>query len=184
MTTREDFESYLMRLGVEYDEVDDGMWVIRGEQDTTSIVVSYSPPLAVMRLKIMDLPPGGDDARCVNLFRRLLELNATDIVHGSYGIEGDTGGVREPNRCSPTLYGKTAWAWLRTGKWVQADVRAALPDLDAQLARGELGGLLGETIKWNFTKFLLGRDGTVIKRYGSTTKPEKISADIEEALAA
>jgi hypothetical protein len=43
----------------------------------------------------------------------------------SYGIEGDTGGVREPNRCSPTLYGKTAWAWLRTRKWGQADVRAA-----------------------------------------------------------
>ena len=90
MTTREDFESYLMRLGVEYDEVDDGIWVIQGEQQhSTSIVVSYAPPLAVMRLKIMDLPAGGEDARCVNLFRRLLELNATDIVHGSYGIEGD-----------------------------------------------------------------------------------------------
>jgi glutathione peroxidase len=49
--------------------------------------------------------------------------------------------------------------------------------------REEKGGLLGETIKWNFTKFLLGRDGTVIKRYGSTTKPEKIAADIEKALA-
>ncbi len=89
MTTREDFESYLMRLGVEYDEVDDGIWIVRGEQDTTSIVVSYSPPLAVLRAKIMDLPAGGEDARCVNLFRRLLELNANDIVHGSYGIEGD-----------------------------------------------------------------------------------------------
>ena len=49
--------------------------------------------------------------------------------------------------------------------------------------REEQGGLLGEAIKWNFTKFLLGRDGTVIKRYGSTTKPEKIGADIERALA-
>jgi len=49
--------------------------------------------------------------------------------------------------------------------------------------REEQGGLLGEAIKWNFTKFLLGRDGTVIKRYGSTTKPEKIGTDIEKALA-
>ncbi len=49
--------------------------------------------------------------------------------------------------------------------------------------REEQGGLLGEAIKWNFTKFLLGRDGTVLKRYGSTTKPEKIGADIEKALA-
>ncbi len=49
--------------------------------------------------------------------------------------------------------------------------------------RDEKSGLLGGAIKWNFTKFLLGRDGTVLKRYGSTTKPEKIGADIEKALA-
>ncbi|MCW2761072.1 MAG: glutathione peroxidase [Marmoricola sp.] len=50
--------------------------------------------------------------------------------------------------------------------------------------RDEKGGVLGEKIKWNFTKFLIGRDGTVLQRYGSTTKPEKIAPDIEKALAA
>jgi glutathione peroxidase len=50
--------------------------------------------------------------------------------------------------------------------------------------KSEKGGLLGDKIKWNFTKFLLGRDGQVIKRYGSTTKPDAISGDIEKALAA
>ena len=49
--------------------------------------------------------------------------------------------------------------------------------------RTEAGGVLGDKIKWNFTKFLVGRDGQVIKRYGSTTKPEKIAGDIEAALA-
>jgi len=49
--------------------------------------------------------------------------------------------------------------------------------------RTEKRGLLGQKIKWNFTKFLVGRDGRVIKRYGSTTKPEDIAADIEAALA-
>jgi glutathione peroxidase len=44
-------------------------------------------------------------------------------------------------------------------------------------------GLFGSRIKWNFTKFLVDRDGNVVKRYGSTTKPEKIAADIEKALA-
>jgi glutathione peroxidase len=53
-----------------------------------------------------------------------------------------------------------------------------------QWLREEKSGILGEKIKWNFTKFLLARDGTVLKRYGSTTKPEKIAADIEKALAA
>ena len=53
-----------------------------------------------------------------------------------------------------------------------------------QWLRSEKGGVLGDAIKWNFTKFLVGRDGQVIKRYGSTTKPEKIADDIEKALAA
>lgn len=53
-----------------------------------------------------------------------------------------------------------------------------------QWLRTEKSGLLGDKIKWNFTKFLVGKDGQVIKRYGSTTKPEKIAADIEKALAA
>jgi len=49
----------------------------------------------------------------------------------------------------------------------------------------EAPGLLGsKAIKWNFTKFLLGRDGRVIKRYASMDKPEKIAHDIEIALAA
>jgi glutathione peroxidase len=44
-------------------------------------------------------------------------------------------------------------------------------------------GLLGtEAIKWNFTKFLVGRDGRVIHRYAPTTKPEDIAGDIEKAL--
>jgi glutathione peroxidase len=45
-------------------------------------------------------------------------------------------------------------------------------------------GLLGsQAIKWNFTKFLVGRDGTVIERYAPTTKPEDIASDIEKAIA-
>ena len=53
-----------------------------------------------------------------------------------------------------------------------------------QWLKGEKGGVLGDRIKWNFTKFLIGRDGQVVKRYGSTTAPEKIASDIERALAA
>ena len=46
-------------------------------------------------------------------------------------------------------------------------------------------GILGtQAIKWNFTKFLVGKDGQVLKRYGSMDKPESLQADIEAALAA
>jgi glutathione peroxidase len=48
----------------------------------------------------------------------------------------------------------------------------------------EAPGVLGtRAIKWNFTKFLVGRDGHVIKRYGSIDKPMALAADIERALA-
>lgn len=47
----------------------------------------------------------------------------------------------------------------------------------------EAPGLLGSKgIKWNFTKFLVGRDGRVLKRYAPMDKPEKLKADIEAAL--
>ena len=47
----------------------------------------------------------------------------------------------------------------------------------------EVPGILGtEAIKWNFTKFLIGRDGVPIARYAPATKPESIAADIRKAL--
>jgi glutathione peroxidase len=48
--------------------------------------------------------------------------------------------------------------------------------------RAQKSGLLANRIKWNFTKFLVGRDGTVIRRYGPATKPEKLTDDIERAI--
>ena len=48
----------------------------------------------------------------------------------------------------------------------------------------EKGGLLGDRIKWNFTKFLVGRDGRVIERYAPQTAPADIAGDIETALTA
>lgn len=50
--------------------------------------------------------------------------------------------------------------------------------------KSEKPGLLGiEAIKWNFTKFLVGRDGQVIKRFAPNDPPEKLRGDIEAALA-
>jgi glutathione peroxidase len=43
-------------------------------------------------------------------------------------------------------------------------------------------GVLGSGIKWNFTKFLIGKDGKVLNRYAPTTKPDALEQDIEKAL--
>ena len=49
--------------------------------------------------------------------------------------------------------------------------------------KSEAPGLLGTTsVKWNFTKFLVDRDGNVVKRYASTDTPKKIAAEISERL--
>ena len=50
--------------------------------------------------------------------------------------------------------------------------------------KAQAPGLLGsEGVKWNFTKFLVGRDGTVLKRYAPTDTPDSLRKDIEKALA-
>jgi len=58
------------------------------------------------------------------------------------------------------------------------------PDADPLFTflKKQKGGLLGNDIKWNFTKFLVSRDGTVVERYAPVTKPEKIEGDILKLL--
>ena len=48
--------------------------------------------------------------------------------------------------------------------------------------KNELGGFLGKKIKWNFTKFIIDKNGKPYKRYAPTTKPEKLAKDIESLL--
>ena len=49
--------------------------------------------------------------------------------------------------------------------------------------KDEKGGLLGDAIKWNFTKFLVDKQGSVVERFAPQTTPERISVDIERELA-
>lgn len=52
-----------------------------------------------------------------------------------------------------------------------------------QQLKSDARGILGtKSIKWNFTKFLVGRDGKVVKRFATATKPEKLEADIQALL--
>ncbi len=51
-----------------------------------------------------------------------------------------------------------------------------------QWLRTEKGGVVGNKIRWNFTKFLIDTEGNVVKRYGTTTTPDQIADDIEALL--
>ena len=63
------------------------------------------------------------------------------------------------------------------------DVNGAHTDALWRWLKDEASGVLGtEAIKWNFTKFLVGRDGQVIRRYAPQTQPDALRDDIEMAL--
>ena len=85
MVTREDLESLLLRMDLEYEEVDPGMFLVHGRQSGLSMVVHHADALLLIRMKLMDLP--GPENGKIELYRTLLELNASDVVHGAYGIE-------------------------------------------------------------------------------------------------
>ena len=66
----------------------------------------------------------------------------------------------------------------------KVDVNGVEADPLFQWLCAEAPGLLGsKAIKWNFTKFLVGRDGQVIRRYAPTDTPQSLARDIEKALA-
>ena len=91
MLTKDDIESYLIRLsatGATYSEVEPGFWIVRPSPESDlSLAVNYSPPVVLLRIDVMTLP---DDAtQTATLTRRLLELNASDLLHGAYGIQNE-----------------------------------------------------------------------------------------------
>ena len=84
MKSAEDVESYLLRMGVAYETIKPGIWLVK--IDGSALVVSIAGPVVAFRLKVMDLPRTGRE----ELYRTLLSLNTTEMVHGAFGLEGDT----------------------------------------------------------------------------------------------
>jgi hypothetical protein len=91
MITREDLESFIMRTEMDHREIGESMWLVDpvsgGEGDHPAVVVNLAPPLVVMRASIGAAPVGADER--LRLFQRLLELNASDLVHGAYGLDDE-----------------------------------------------------------------------------------------------
>jgi hypothetical protein len=89
MITREDLLSFFDRLyggSLTVVELEPNIWLVRTPEDA-EVVVHYAPPVVILRVRVMELP--ASEPRRGELFRQLLEYNARDLVHGSYGLEGD-----------------------------------------------------------------------------------------------
>jgi len=70
-------------MDVAYEAVNPGLWLVK--TDGPPIAVSLAGPVVAFRLKVMDLPRVGRE----ELYRTLLSLNTTEMVHGAFGLEGD-----------------------------------------------------------------------------------------------
>ena len=89
MIPREDIQSFLDRLdggGLTVMEIEPNLWLAR-TRDDAEVVVHFAPPVVILRVRVMELP--ASEPRRSELFRQLLEYNARELVHGSYGLEGD-----------------------------------------------------------------------------------------------
>ena len=86
MATKETVEKYLIRFNEPFEEIGDGMWVIRDDFDNIDdIVVWFDEPLIVFRVKLFNLPEGNNE----KLYRFMLERNSL-LTHGAYAIEGNS----------------------------------------------------------------------------------------------
>ena len=88
MASERDMERFFEELGYTYDILGPQMWQLEtaAAGGFTKFMVSFSPPLVVLRLKVVDLPAKGDVAK---IMRLLLEANAGEVVHGAFGLEGN-----------------------------------------------------------------------------------------------
>jgi hypothetical protein len=85
MRTGADIQSYLLKMELNHDEPREGTWVVSGIDGVENLVITLAGPVVVFRVKVMEIPRHNRE----ELFRTLLELNATEMMHGAYGIEGD-----------------------------------------------------------------------------------------------
>lgn len=86
MASNQEIQAYFEQLGLPYQQVGEGMWILNmEEQGVPNLVVNHEPPILLLRIKLREVPKKAREA----FFERLLRMNATDLVHGAYALEGD-----------------------------------------------------------------------------------------------
>ena len=86
--SNEDLEGYLLRLERRFERAEDGTYLLSMGVDRPLVALRVAAPVLVAQVDIGQAP--ADDAHAAPLFRKLLVLNATGLVHAAYGIEGTT----------------------------------------------------------------------------------------------
>jgi hypothetical protein len=86
MRTEKDVEAYLLRLDRRFRALEEqpGTFLVEMGEKTAPLVLRIEPPLVVVRVHIGDVNGAPEEAA---LFRKLLELNAQELVHAAYGLD-------------------------------------------------------------------------------------------------
>ncbi len=87
-TSTDDLEAYLTRLDRKFEKVDAQTYLVSLGPNSPVAVLRVASPVVVVQVEV-GVAPSGDAAAETKLFRKLLELNATDLLHAAYGIEGN-----------------------------------------------------------------------------------------------
>jgi hypothetical protein len=87
MLNATDIEGYLIKMGVTYDEIAANTWMIRDDAEAVdNLVVTLNDPVVLFHVKLLDVPT---DCDRLKLYEELLRLNASEMLHGAYGLQGN-----------------------------------------------------------------------------------------------
>lgn len=86
--TDEDLEGYLAKLDRRFEKLEDGTFLVSMGPGQAPAALRLAPPVLVAQVRIGPAPKGNTGLEAT-VFRRLLELNAADLMHASYALEGD-----------------------------------------------------------------------------------------------
>jgi len=82
----EKLENYLLELGMLYEKKAENLWIVSDEaKGLQSLIISLDGPVIALRVTLMAIP----DKNRENFYKTLLTLNATDLIHGAYGLDGN-----------------------------------------------------------------------------------------------
>ncbi len=86
MNIKEKLENYFIELGISFESKGENLWVITDDaKNLQKVIVTSEGPVITLTVKLMALPAKNRE----DFFKTLLTLNATDLFHGAYGLEGD-----------------------------------------------------------------------------------------------
>lgn len=86
MENKNIIEEYLLEMNLNYENVKENIWVVDEIDASNKLVIYVNDDIVVFRIKVMDVPENNQ----AELFKKLLELNAYDLVHGAYALEDNT----------------------------------------------------------------------------------------------